>query len=445
MDILNTFSLESNKKIQLNFDGGDLSSDSGLFLMMEFLDKLRLRDVLESTFKTEDRPRLRKHTDVENLLQVLYQIFSAYFEDDRADHLRCEPVMTACTGKETLASQPTLSRFFNRMTSETAEQLNSILQQLREIVYSIEGPPTKVLFDIDTTLLETYGHQEGEAWNFHYQSNGYHPVLCFNGLNGDLLCAQLRNGTDYCCTGVAGFMRPILEEFHKKYPYTFLMGRADSGFATPELYDLFEEFGVDYTIRLKDNSALRHLAEDLENQLWEQTKENKVDHAEVVGEFQYQAGTWSRARRVAVKIEKPANSIAPKYMFVVTSMPSRCSSPELVLEQYCGRGNMENFIKECKEDFDLSAVSSRRKDVNECRMLIRLLAYNLANWFRRLVLPAKMRKDRMSTIRLKLVKIASRVIHHGRKVLYKLCSSCYYKEEFLETMDNIHRLHVRLT
>ncbi len=119
MDILNTFTLESNKQIKINFDGGTLSSDSGLFLVKEFLNQIHFGEVLEKIFKTSDSARKRLHTDVENLLQMLYQIFAAYFEDDRADSLVHEPVITACIGKEALASQPTLSRFFNRMDENT--------------------------------------------------------------------------------------------------------------------------------------------------------------------------------------------------------------------------------------------------------------------------------------------------------------------------------------
>lgn len=76
--------------------------------------------------------------------------------------------MTACLEKDALASQPTMSRFFNRMDTDTLEQFNDILKQLRKTLYEMEGRPATVLFDLDTTLLNAYGNQEGAAWNFHY-------------------------------------------------------------------------------------------------------------------------------------------------------------------------------------------------------------------------------------------------------------------------------------
>ena len=111
MDILNTVSLESNTKIKINFDGGDLSSDAGLLLFKEFLFKIGAVKLINRMFKTNDTAWFRIHKDDTNLMQVIYQIISAYFEDDCADELTNEPVMTTILDKDALASQPTLSRF----------------------------------------------------------------------------------------------------------------------------------------------------------------------------------------------------------------------------------------------------------------------------------------------------------------------------------------------
>ena len=105
---------------------------------------------------------------------------------------------------------------------------------------------------------------------------------------------------------------------------------------------------------------------------------------------------------------------------------------------------MKNFIKEGKNGFDFAAVSSMSKVVNANRMRIHMLAYNLFNWFRRIVLPANMRKQQVDTIRLKLMKIATRVIRSARYITFKPCSSCPYKKEIYETMNNIQQLVVQL-
>ena len=354
MSILNTFSLQSNRQIKINFDGGDLSSDAGLLLIKEFVSKLGIERLLNHSFKTNDPAVFRYHTDRDNLLQMIYMIMAGYFEDDASDELTNDPVFKAVLGKSALASQPTVSRFFNRMDEDTLKQFQEISQILRKRIYSIQMPQA-VILDLHSTLLAAYGKQEGRAFNFHYRSNGYHPLVCYDGITGDLIKIQLRDGAAYSCTGVTDFLQPILDEYLNDYPTIHLLLRGDSGFATPDLYKQCEENGTSYVIRLK-----------------------------------------------------------------------------------------ENFIKESKSGFDFSAVSSHNRIVNANRVQVHALAYNIFNWFRRLVLSAKMRKQRIDTVRLKLLKIATKVVHSARYITFKLCSSCPYKEEFYAPLSAIGKLNVQL-
>ena len=435
--IIENIGLKSNKEIEVNFDGGDLSSDSGLLLMKEFLHTLGLPHIISEHLHTAGDAVRRIHSDAENLLQLLFQFFAAYFNDDHADDLAHESVITECVGKNKLASQPTLSRFFNRMTDETIKQFWEIMRQLRNAVYQIEGMPRNMLLDLDSTLIDAFGKQEGSKYNNHYNSVGFHPLMCFDGFTGDLLRAWFREGTDYCSKGIASLLEPLLDELKADLPGTNFFARADSGFATPELYELLEKHNIGYVIRLKENNVLLKLVKEIELKLYGLTKYNMTDHAEVYGEFMYQAKSWSKARRVVVKVEKPAGTFLHKYTFIVTNLPI---SPEYLVGFYCKRGSMENFIKECKEGFDANSASSSRFDVNACRFQAHLLAYNVFNSFRRLVLPDAMKKDRIDTVRFKLFKVASRVVRHSRKLQFRLCSSCVYRKEWLETLHNIQEL-----
>ncbi len=441
MHSVNEIQMKCNKQFIINFDGGALSSDGGLLMMKEFLHILGIEKLLKNSFKTNDPASFRIHKDDENLLQMIYQILGTYYEDHCANELRHDPVFSAILGKEALASQPTLSRFFNRMDDDTLRQFDDIMRQLRKKIYSVKRPEF-VLFDIDTTLLPTYGKQEGEGFNFHYQAHGYHPLLCYDGLTGDLLRAQLRDGTDYCCKDSAGFMKPLITEYRENYPDIQLYARGDSGFATPELYDLFEDNDVKYAIRLKINQTLLKMAEDKAEALGKATRFNMVDHAVVYGEFPYQASSWRAPRRVVFKIEKPYGQLLYMYTFLVTNMEEL--GHWQVLEYYCNRGRMENFIGEGKDGFDFASVSSKSKVVNANRLQLHTLVYNIFNWFRRLALPKKMSSNLVDTVRLKLLKIAARVVHSGRYVQFKLCSSCPYKEEVMETFHNIWELGAQL-
>ena len=440
MSIVNTLSLESNRQIKINFDGGDLSSDAGLLLIKEFVSKLGIDNLLGKVFTTNDSALFRYHTDQKNLLQMIYMIIAGYFEDDTSDELTNDPVFKSVLEKDTLASQPTVSRFFNRMDEDTLNQLLMIGRILRKRVYRIQMPQA-VILDLDSTLLDAYGKQEGRAFNFHYQSNGYHPLVCYDGMTGDLVKIQLRDGTEYSSTGVVDFLQPILDEYLNDYPAVRILLRGDSGFATPDLYKQCEENGTSYVIRLKENGILRKKASYLVDELDGITKNNKVDYAVAYGEFMYRASSWPYERRVVCKVEKPENQMVYMYTFVVTNMDS---SPEYLIKFYCKRGLMENFIKESKSGFDFASVSSHTRMVNANRLQVHALAYNIFNWFRRLVLSANMRKQRIDTVRLKLLKIAAKVVHSAGYITFKLCSSCPYKNEFYETLSNIGKLNVQL-
>ena len=237
MHSLKEIQLLCNKqfKLNFNFNGGKLSSDGGLLMLKEFISALGIEAIVKDTFKTSGTDSRRDHKDHENLLQMIYQIFGTYYEDNCADEIRKDPVLSAILGKQALASQPTISRFFNRMDDVTLRQFDALMRELRKTVYSIELPEY-VLFDIDSTLLPTYGNQEGEGFNYHYQAHGYHPKMCFDGLAGDLLRAALYDGTDYCSKDSAEFMKPLISEYKKNYPSIQRFARADSCFATPELY-----------------------------------------------------------------------------------------------------------------------------------------------------------------------------------------------------------------
>ncbi len=406
---------ESNSKIKINFDGGDLSSDAGILLIKEFICKIGLDKLIEQHFQTDDTT-VRIHKDAQNLLQKIYQQLAGYFTDDDSDELTDDPIFTSILNKASLASQPTLSRFFNRMDDITLMQLDWIQYLMRKRIYSIQKPQM-VLLDIDSTLFDTFGKQEGEGFNHHYSNHGYHPLLCYDGLTGDLLKSMLRPGNVYTFVDCCAFLKPLLMEYLDDYPDITLYLRGDSGFATPDLFELLETNGISYAIRLKVNDTLTKLAEPLEKELDELTIHNKVDYAVVYGEFRYAAASWGQTRRVIVKVEKPAGQLVYMSTFIVTNMDMK---PMNVIQFYCNRGRTENFIKESKSDFDMDSMSSHSMVINSNRMQISALVYNIFNWFRRLVLPKTMRKLQIDTVRLKLLKIAAKTVHSARYIIFKL-------------------------
>ena len=136
MNILNTLSLKSNRQIKINFDGADLFSDAGLLHIKEFASKLGIDRLFSHSFKTNDKY---------NLLQMIYMIIVGYFEEDASDELTNDPVFKAVLNKKTLASQPTISRFYNYMDKDSLNEFLVINKPLRKKIYSIQLPEESVL------------------------------------------------------------------------------------------------------------------------------------------------------------------------------------------------------------------------------------------------------------------------------------------------------------
>lgn len=439
MNSLNDMALNFNNRIKFNFNGGDLTSDSGLILLREFDEKLGFSSLIKNSFKTTDTAKYRFHCDADNLLQKMYMSIASYFADSTSDELRMDPLFNHILAKK-LASQPTLSRFFSRMDKNTIKQLDEINMNMRKRIYSVEKPK-HILLDVDSTNFKTFGKQEESSFNFHYKSNGYHPLLAFDGLTGDLLKAELRPGSIYTSNGIEEFIRPLIKEFSELEPDTHLSLRGDSGFAKPKLYELLEENSVSYAIRLKANASLYSLAAGAVQELTDICTSNILDYKVVYDEFYYQANSWDVPRRVVVKVEKPSNQMVFMHSFIVTNMEL---SPMQVLMFYCNRGKMENYIKEFKNGFRFDRMSSNSFLTNQNKLQMYVITYNLFNWFRRLVLSKEFRKLQIDTIRIKMFKVAAKVVRGGGYIKFKLCSYFQYKKEFMQTLDNIYALNPKL-
>jgi Transposase DDE domain. len=426
-----------NSKIKYNFNGGELTSDAGLLLIKEFLSKLGFHSLLEQTFNVQDDFAIRKHTNQKLCLQSLLFMIAGYHNQGHSDALRNDPAFQAFMDSSSLASQPMISRFMNRLTSETERQFELINEQLLDIYYQI-NPPEHFIFDIDSTHFQTYGKQEGHAFNGHYQTDGFHPLMVFEGMTGYCLRSQLRPGNFYSSRDVASFLRPVLVNYQNKFSNKYRIVRGDSGFATPELYELCDETDTHFIVRLKENKNLLLQAKHLEKLV---INEERIQEEQIVlGEFMYQAKSWSKPRRIVVQVRRRAEQMSIDHMFIVTNMKT---SNKNIIAFYAKRGKMENFIKECKNGFRMDKVSHKAFIVNANRMQISLLAYNLINGFRQLVLPESFCRLQIETLRNKLFKVAAKKVKKARQITFKICSHFAYQDIWEMIHKNIQFLKIQ--
>jgi hypothetical protein len=209
----------------------------------------------------------------------------------------------------------------------------------------------RVVLDMDSTEIRVYGQQEHSAYNGHFESTCYHPLLLFNR-DGDCLAAKLRPGNVHSAEGWEELLLP--EIARQQEQGKAVVFRADAAFAKPGLYAALEERDVKYAIRLPANDNLqRNITELLTRPV------GRPSYKPVVWfkSFLYQAASWQTARRVVAKVEFHCGELFPRVGFIVTTLTA---ASRAVVRFYNKRGTAEQWIKEGKQAVKMTRLSCHR-------------------------------------------------------------------------------------
>ena len=210
--------------------------------------------------------------------------------------------------------------------------------------------------------------------------------------------------------------------------------RADAAFAKPEIYEKSEERGVKYAIRIPANDSLeRDIAELLTRPVGRPTHKPVVRYKS----FLYQAASWNKARRVVAKVEFHAGELFPRVGFIVTNLET---DSRAVVRFYDKRGTAEQWIKEGKQGVKMTRLSCHRFRSNEVRLWLSLIAYNLGNLWRRLVLPKKIENWSLTSLQQRLVKTGGRLVKHARYYWLMLAESHLTRRLFASMVRRIEAL-----
>lgn len=427
--------LQCNPKIQLSNDGGNLTSDTGMVLVEEFLAKVNFSQMITDTMTFQDKRKYATHSMADLLKQVIYQLIAGYKSDAAANRLAQDPIFTTLFSKKRLASQPTISRFINHFNHSSNEGLHQLTQKLGDLLLTQKNQQ-EMIIDIDSTHSDTFGNQESTNYNGHYQTNGYHPLVAFDGVFGLLLGAKLRPGNDYTSKDSEHFLRPILQRYRDYSCDMALLVRGDSGFAKPEIYSLCDELDAQFIIRLKANRKLQKIAESLI------TYGDETDFTQSESQYfsinDYQPDSWSNDYRVIIKSTRQSDSLLFTHEFLVTNLAE--ISTKDCFKLYQNRGVMENYIKEVKRGFFFDKTDSSRFETNEARMLFSCIAYNIIHLMKSLVFQEKDKRSTIATLRFKLFHIAGKVSRHARNIQIALSSSYVYETLFWQIFKRIQEL-----
>ena len=414
----------ADKTTHIDFDGGRLSSDGGLVLLGDPDDQLGLTRDLAAVLRDPRDPRRVTFTLHDLLKQRVLQIAAGYEDANDATSLRHDPIFKWLLGRlpesgPPLASQPTISRFENRVSRTDLYRLARVL--VDHFIASYDQAPKLIVLDFDDTEDPAHGEQEHIRYDGYYGGYCFLPLHVYEGLSGRLITTIFK-AKRFSAAQMLAVLKRLVTQLRHDWPDTLIVLRGDSHFTYPEVMQWMEtQAHLHYVTGLSSNEVLKKLA----HPVMEQAKRAYERDGVKVTRFystRYQAGTWSRPRRVVIKVEGSEQGVNTR--FVVTDLEQ--ARTQVVYRQlYCARGQMENEIKDHKRYLKSDRTSCHRFEANQFRLLLHSAAYVLLDTLRREVLKGtSWARATMETIQLRLFKLGARVHECTDRIKISLPSSC---------------------
>ena len=432
-----------SKPIIARFDQPHASSDGGAVLLKAVDARLGLTWRLASAIHDRRQPGKVAHPLRDLLRQRVFGLACGYADCNDAAQLADDPIHKLLLDRDpldgaALGSQPTLSRFENAVDRADLYRLGTALADVVLMHHRdrVGAAVRLITIDLDATDDPTHGQQEFALFNGYYETWCYLPLIATVTFNSEpmqhVVAALLRPGTGAATRGVRGLLRRLFAKLRALFPRARLRVRADAGFAEAKLLRFLDGAGVDYVLGLQGNRRLDRRVRRLLGRARMRAR-TTGETATLYGETRYAARRWEHKRRIIMKAEVlcyPGRSRKDNPRFLVTNLPHRPAT--VYARLYCGRGDMENRLKELQHGVGMDRTSCSRFAANQLRLLLSVAAYAL---FQALQSVARITAGGVAqvwTLRERLVKLAVWVERSVRRIVLHLPQAFPWRTTWLE-------------
>ncbi|MGZ8730183.1 MAG: IS1380 family transposase [Thermoanaerobaculia bacterium] len=402
-------------ELPIEYTSKPLSGWGGLSLVFEYLDRIGFCDQLRHAVKEMKSSNNR----VENSDLVLTFLVTVLVGGNRFAHVQRifrDEVVRRITGAKRLGSEDTVRRFFLSLSASEAEDLYTTLHQFTSTLL-LRHIQEDVL-DLDSTILERYGLQEGASKGYHSGRAGqqsHHPLLGMLSRAKHIALVWLRAGGAQTLRGADEFVKELLARLPAGFRITAI--RADSGFFNEQYLRLFEERNIPYIIPIRMHPPITRFVASIPAEQWQPLDENQD-----IADVSYAGHGWARQRRVLayrkrIKRDRPLLFDVPAYEFsaLVTTLTETAHDCSVFYDQ---RGQCENTIKEFKNDFGARGFSLAKFTPTEAALRLVSILFNLVSEFKRDVL--RDMSLTLATIRAKVFVIGAVLGRAARKIILRL-------------------------
>lgn len=420
----------AGRRLTVDFDGGRLSSDAGLLLLREADRRLGICTRIATAMRDRRDPDRIAHSAVDLVRTRALAIACGYEDGNDLGALRHDPLLKIATGRAPdtggpLASQPTISRLENAPSFRAVARMTFAL--IDQFCTSFAKCPRAITLDVDDTLDEVHGGQQLALWNAHYDCRCFLPIQVWHVETGKPVCVLLREGKTPSGSEVRMLAKHLVRRIRRHWPRTRITLRGDSHYGRKELMAWCEMSGVDYIFGLAGNDVLAGLCRTAADALCVRRALEGAEKLRRCISLRYAAKGWRAKRRVIARMEATAQGLDIRY--VVTSLTG---GPRYLYDViYCMRGDAENLIKQLKCQLACDRTSCSSPLANQVRLVLHTAAYWLL-WQVRSAIPkaSPLARCELGTLRLKLVKIAARVVERARRIRVHLPAACPFEPLF---------------
>lgn len=385
------------RKLAISFGERSVTHYGGASLLHRFLTQIGFKDAVASEMRLAQRHH--RYSVGQMLLAWLYPMILGLERIETTQLLRQNGVFQYLTGLPSYPDATTLRRFLLRVAPTALPKLRALHDRFLHRMSVRPRRPARRLFDVDSTVLVVYGHQEQARIGYNPITRGrpsYHPLRCFEGQSQDVWHGELRPGDAHTASGT----RDLLTACFAKIPagVRSVIVRADKGLYDHALVEWLDAHAARVVIVARLTAPIKRQLGHLRYP----TPSRGIE----VAEFRYQPTRWPHPYRfVVVRRPQPDEPTAQLTLVklgryhsqvLVTNLPLR---PLNLWRFYNDRAGVELLIKQLKGDYALGSIPTRHFFANETSFHLLLLAYNLINWFKRLCLPPEFQRATLQTLR----------------------------------------------